>query len=201
MQCYAKLRYATLRDDMLFYAMRCYAMLCSAMLYDAMRCYAMLCYAMLCCAMLCFALLCSALLYSALLCSALLCYAMLCYTLLCYAALRYAMICYPVICYTRFHNQANGRDGVVINPPLGSCQPGGGGPTVPALRGPLTRGYSKGALLGVCGWGTEVLGLCCYPFPEASGQLGMARATLSGGWHPWAPQSGRRVPGFGGHLK
>ena len=30
---------------------------------------------------------------------------------------------------------------------------------MPALRGPLTRGYSKGALLGECGWGTKVLGL------------------------------------------
>ena len=30
---------------------------------------------------------------------------------------------------------------------------------MPALIGPLTRGYLKGALLGECGWGTKVLGL------------------------------------------
>ena len=30
-----------------------------------------------------------------------------------------------------------------------------------------------------------------YPQPVAGGQLGVARATESGGWHPWAPRSGR----------
>ena len=28
---------------------------------------------------------------------------------------------------------------------------------------------------------------------EAGGQLGVARATESGGWHPWEPRSGRLV--------
>ena len=60
---------------------------------------------------------------------------------------------------------------------------------MPALIGPLTRGHLKGALLGERGCGTKVLGVWCYPFPEAGGLLGRARATVSGGWHPWASRS------------
>ena len=72
---------------------------------------------------------------------------------------------------------------------LGLASLGWCGPTVPALRGPLTQGYSKGALPGECcgnwsPWAVVELQ------PEAGGQLGVARATESGGWHPWAPRSG-----------
>ena len=39
-----------------------------------------------------------------------------------------------------------------LTTPPGFASLGGCGPTVPALRGPLTRGYSKGALPGECAW-------------------------------------------------
>ena len=50
------------------------------------------------------------------------------------------------------------RDGVAITPPPGFASLGGAGPPVPALRGPLTRGYSKGALPGECWWELKSLG-------------------------------------------
>ena len=75
---------------------------------------------------------------------------------------------------------------------LGLASLGGCGPTVPTLRGPLTRGYSKGAPLGSV-VGTEVLGLWCSHFLRRAVNWAGLRATESGGWHPEAPRSGQLV--------
>ena len=73
---------------------------------------------------------------------------------------------------------------------------------MPALIGPLTRGYLKGALLGECGWGTKVLGLWrSHSLRPAVYWAGRGRPCLGVGI-PGLPGAGRRVPccGLGAGL-